>query len=60
MGMPTAVNLLKKKLEESGVTFSKPQDNQWMVKLDDEVIVQKERTLSQAVWAAARKLGEEV
>lgn len=62
MGMPTAVNKLKKHLEsEAGVVFAKDVTaNHWSATLDGVVIVPDERTLSQAVWKAAKQLGEEV
>ena len=62
MGMPTAVNQLKKKLEdEAGVVFSKDiAGNHWSANLDGKGIIEDQRTLSQAVWLAARQLGEEV
>ena len=63
MGMPTAVNLLKKKLEaEAGIEFLKVDDlgNHWQARLDGEVLVEKKRTLSEAVWSAACKVGEPI
>lgn len=59
MGFPTEVNRLKVKMESVGVVFSKdPQGNHWSATLGTEVVVADTRTLSQAVWLAARKLGE--
>ena len=63
MAMPTAVNKLKQHLEtEAGVVFEKDPHTgkHWNAKLGSEVIVPDERTLSQAVWKAARQLGEDV
>lgn len=61
MGMPTAVNQLKKKLEnEAGVAFVKHDQNSYSATLDGKFIIESQRTLSQAVWLAARQLGEEV
>jgi len=61
MGMPTAVNQLKKKLEaEAGIIFVKHDQNNYSATLDGEFIIPSQRTLSQAVWLVARQLGEEV
>lgn len=61
MGFPTETNRTKVKLEGIGVEFKKdPQGNHWSATLDKEVLVEDTRTLSQAVWLAARKLGEEI
>lgn len=59
--MVTAVSLLKKKLEEAGVSFIKGDThNSWTASMDGEVITEKHRTLSQCVWDVARQLGEEI
>ena len=61
MGMPTAVNQLKKKLEaEAGVVFVKVDQNHYHATLDGKPVTDTQRTLSQAVWLAARELGETV
>lgn len=60
MGMPTAVNQLKKKLEkEAGVQFEKLDQNNYRALMDGNPLTDNQRTLSQAVWLAARQLGEE-
>lgn len=59
MGMPTAVNRLKKKLEEeAGVKFEKLDQNNYRALMDGKPLTDSQRTLSQAVWLAARQLGE--
>lgn len=61
MGMPTAVNQLKKKLEsEAGVKFEKTDQNNYQASMDGNPLGDGHRTLSQAVWFAARQLGETV